>query len=164
MFLAVATGFGQDYQRDIHPIFAAKCLQCHSQQRRSGGLSLGTYQDALDGGRSGAAIKPGSSAASLLVSRITGESTPRMPLNGDPLPASELALIRSWIDQGARPTPTAAAAKPKWEAPLTLTAPAVPVAPWKQWQKPLDRITAAYLIKIAGAGNTTEPEVVSDAQ
>ena len=51
-----------DYQQQVHTILAAKCLICHSAERRSGGLSLAAYADVLDGGRSGAAIRPGDSA------------------------------------------------------------------------------------------------------
>src|SRR5713226_2909443 len=56
-----------DYQQRVHTILAAKCLSCHSGERRSGGLSLAAYADALEGGRSGAAVRPGDSAGSLLV-------------------------------------------------------------------------------------------------
>src|SRR5438477_9606105 len=134
-----------DYDRQVHPILAAKCFSCHSQEKRSGGLSLATYSDALNGGRSGAAIKPGSSAASLMVQRITGEMQPRMPMGGPALSATEVAIIRAWIDQGARSNPTAAPAKSKWEAPLALKGPAVPEPVWKNWTAPLDRFVAAYL-------------------
>ena len=51
-----------DYNREVHAILAARCLVCHSQEKRSGGLSLATYEDVLNGGRSGAAVKPGNSA------------------------------------------------------------------------------------------------------
>ena len=148
-----------DYARDVHPILAAKCFSCHSQEKRSGGLSLGTYTDVLEGGRSGAAIKPGSAAASLLVERATGEMQPQMPLGGPPLSAAEIATLRTWIDQGARATPTSAPAKPKWEAPLTLTKPAVPPAVWRDWQAPVDRFIAAYL---AGQG-VAAPQPAGDA-
>jgi hypothetical protein len=65
---------GVDYQQQVHTILAAKCLSCHSSERRSGGLSLAAYADALDGGRSGAAIRPGNSAGSLLVQCIIGRN------------------------------------------------------------------------------------------
>lgn len=117
-----------DFDRQIHPILAERCVICHSAEKRSGGLSLATLRDALDGGRSGATIKPGSSATSLLIERVTGEMQPRMPLGGDPLTDAQVALLRAWIDDGARATPTSAPAKPKWEAPLTLARPADPKA------------------------------------
>jgi hypothetical protein len=147
-----------DYDRQVHPILAEKCWSCHSQEKRSGGLSLGTHADLLNGGRNGAAVKPGSAASSLLLRRVTGEVAPRMPLGKPPLSDSEIAILRTWIDQGARATPGSAAAKPKWEAPLTLNRPPLPPVVWKNWQKPVDRFVASYLAR-SGA---KEPEVVSD--
>src|SRR6266542_2738109 len=91
-----------DYRQQVHTILAAKCLSCHSAERRSGGLSLAAYADALEGGRSGAAVRPGDSAGSLLMRRIMGEVTPSMPLGQPPLSAGETATIRAWIDEGAR--------------------------------------------------------------
>src|SRR5580765_7677750 len=156
-----------DYNRDVHAILAARCLVCHSQEKRSGGLSLATYEDVLSGGRSGAGVKPGNSGASLLLQRLTGPASTRMPLGGLALSPSEIGIITSWIDQGARPAPTAPAAKGKWEAPLTLERPKPPVSPWKNWSGPLDRFGAAYLVSHGvshgvgrGAG---EPQLVSDA-
>src|SRR5204863_8587627 len=84
---------------------------------------------------------------------------PRMPLVGKPLTNEEIAVIRGWIDEGARPTPSSAPAKPKWEAPLSLARPPLPVDVWAAWKSPLDRIAAAYLMK----NGVTEPRPVSDA-
>ena len=160
--VAVLPVFGGDtinYARQVHTVFAEKCLVCHSQEQRSGGLSLAAYTDVLDGGRSGAAIRPGSSAASLLVQRITGEVEPPMPLRLPALSAAEIAVIRSWIDEGARATPASAAARPKWEAPLALERPAIPETVWTRWSAPLDRFVSAYL----ATRNVAEPTEVSDA-
>jgi hypothetical protein len=148
-----------DYDRQVHPILAAKCWSCHSQEKRSGGLSLATLADVLNGGRSGAAVKPGSAASSLLIRRVDGEVEPRMPLGAPALSASEVAILRRWIDEGSRATPASAAAKPKWEAPLSLQTPALPPVVWKSWQAPIDRFVSAYLAR-SGA---KEPELVSDA-
>src|SRR4051794_25204131 len=102
-----------EFDRDVHTILAAKCLTCHSAEKRSGGLSLATYADVLDGGRSGAAVRPGNSAASLIVHRITGTAAPQMPLALPALMPAEITTIRTWIDQGARATPTSAPARGK---------------------------------------------------
>ena len=136
-----------DYEHDIHAILADHCLTCHNAERRSGGLALGTYEDILAGGRTGAAVKPGSSGQSLLIRRVVGEAGPVMPLGGDPLSAREIATLRTWIDAGARATPGAAIGKPRWEPPLTLTAPPGPAPIWDGWTQPLDRFTSAYLAK-----------------
>ena len=148
-----------DFDRDVHTIIAAKCLACHSAEKRSGGLSLATYADILDGGRNGGTVRPGNSAGSVIVQRITGTTAPQMPLGFPPLSDAEINTIRTWIDQGARPAPSAPAARGKWEALLSLERPAVPEATWKTWNSPIDRIVSAYLAK----GGVAEPAPVSDA-
>ncbi len=153
-----AAGQDIDFERQVHPILAARCLGCHSQEKRSGGLALATLRDVLEGGRNGAVVNPGASTASLIVERITGRTEPRMPLGGAPLGAREIAVIRAWIDQGARATPGSPPARARWKAPLLLTTPAVPEPAWKDWTQPLDRIAAAYLKPSMQA----EPALVSD--
>ena len=148
-----------DYQRQVQPILEKHCLECHSQDKRKGGLSLATYGDALDGGRNGPAIRPGNSGGSLLVHRVTGRVEPQMPKDEDPLSEAEQAALRLWIDQGARATATSAPAPPPWEAPLALVRPAVPAAVWREWDAPLDRFVASYL----AARKTAPPKEVDDA-
>jgi hypothetical protein len=82
-----------------------------------------------------------------------------MPKDDDPLSSAEVALIRQWIDQGARETATSAPAPQPWEAPLELNRPSVPAAVWEAWNSPVDRFIAAYL----SARDSSEPEVVGDA-
>jgi hypothetical protein len=149
-----------DFQRQVQPILAESCLECHSQDKRKGGLSLATYGDVLEGGKDGPVVRPGNSANSLLVHRVTGEIEPQMPKDELPLGAAEIALIRSWIDQGARATPTSPAAPAPWEAPLALDRPAVPAVVWKHWSRPVDRIVASYL---ARHNKTARPATVSDS-
>lgn len=149
-----------DFDRQIKPILATNCSMCHSAEKRSGGLSLATYADILDGGRSGTAIRPGSSAKSVLMQHLTGETEPRMPFGKPPLSADNLKLIRTWIDEGARPNVNAPPAQPKWEATLALTRPTVPKSQWPEWSKPVDRFVADYMVR----NNIPKPEPVSDAQ
>jgi hypothetical protein len=156
--LQAQTGDRIDFDRQVHPLLAAKCHSCHSQEKRSGGLSLGTWRDTLDGGRSGATVKPGNAAGSLLVQRLTGEAKPQMPLGGPPLTASEIALVRAGIDDGARATPASERARPKWEAPLTLESPALPAPTWKNWNGPVDLIVSSWLAK----HRVAEPAAVAD--
>lgn len=147
-----------DYDRQVHAIIADHCLMCHSSEKRSGGLSLETYDDIMAGGRTGAVVNPGHGADSLIIQRLIGAVQPQMPFGMDPLSSNDIATIRLWIDQGARATPASAAAKAKWLPPLALTAPQVPNSPWKEWSDPIDRFTAAYLVKQGVA----EPAIVSD--
>ncbi|HEY3835773.1 MAG TPA: DUF1549 domain-containing protein [Bryobacteraceae bacterium] len=149
-----------DYTRDVHPILATRCFVCHSAEKRSGGLSLATYEDALQGGRSGAAIVPKDSKTSLLMLRVTGENAPRMPLGGSPLAPQEIATLQAWIDEGARRAPDSAPAKPRWMPPLSLETPEVPPASLAGWDSPADRFLAAYL----KAHNVSPAPLISDTQ
>ena len=91
-----------DFKRDIEPILAASCNQCHSAKKASGQLRLDVKAAALKGGISGAVIVPGNSKQSRLLARILGEGGEKqMPIGGDPLKAEQIELIRKWIDQGA---------------------------------------------------------------
>jgi hypothetical protein len=83
-----------------------------------------------------------------------------MPKDEDPLTETELALIRRWIDQGARETASGPPAPQPWEAPIALERPALPPVVWKPWTEGPDRFVARYL----RGHRTPEPEVVSDAQ
>ncbi len=148
-----------DFERQVRPIIEEHCLECHSQDKRKGGLSLATYADALDGGRNGPAIRPGRSTRSLLLHRLSGAVEPQMPKDKDPLPPAQLAVIRRWIDQGARPTPSSPPAPQPWEAPLALGHPAVPSVTWPGWTAPLDRLVARYLV----TRKRPQPPAVSDA-
>ncbi len=104
-----AHGLSVDYSKQIHPILASRCLGCHNGPRGQAGLSLAAKQDILRGGVSGPAIRPGDGAGSLLVKRIDGRKGPRMPMAGAPLDEPSIALIRKWIDEGARMDAAAAA-------------------------------------------------------
>ena len=96
-----------DYARDIFPILQQTCFECHGPKKGRGQLRLHTRALTMKGGVSGPVIVPGKSADSLLVQRLLGPAgtvphEDQMPLEKDPLPPQQLALIRAWIDQGAR--------------------------------------------------------------
>jgi hypothetical protein len=92
-----------DFKRQIEPIFAQSCYQCHGERKAMGSLRLDGKEFALKGGLSGPAIVPGDSKRSSLVRRISGEGAEaRMPMGGAPLTPAQILLIRRWIDQGAK--------------------------------------------------------------
>jgi len=124
-----------DFTHDVHPIFAARCFACHGGDKRSGGLSLQNYSDSLKGGRNGPAILPGHSADSLLIRRITAKSA-RMPAAGPPLTVEEIAILKAWIDTGARESKYGPAAKMPWISKLELRKPDVPAG---RAEHPVDR-------------------------
>ena len=90
-----------DFKRDIEPIFSQRCHHCHGPGQASGGLRLDQRESALKGGASGPAIVPGDSSASRLIQMVSGTGGMIMPLQGDPLNADLIRLLRAWIDEGA---------------------------------------------------------------
>jgi mono/diheme cytochrome c family protein/uncharacterized small protein (DUF1192 family) len=91
-----------DYARQIAPIFERTCYECHGPNKGRGQLRLHDRALALAGGVSGVVILPGHAADSLLVQRIRGlGDDDQMPLKKTALPPDQIALIESWIDQGA---------------------------------------------------------------
>src|SRR5919197_2310788 len=100
------------FAKDIRPIFQASCESCHGESQVSG-FDLRTADTALKGGDHGGDIVPGSADQSRLYRRIAGLEQPSMPKEGAALSPQQIALIKTWIDQGAHwdasPAATAAA-------------------------------------------------------
>ena len=86
----------------VHAIFRDSCEHCHNADKAKGGLLMDTYEALLAGGENGSPIVAGQSASSRLMQMLEGTITPRMPYKEDPLPQSQIDLIRRWIDSGAR--------------------------------------------------------------
>lgn len=86
----------------IQALFAGRCVGCHGGERAKGGLRLDAYESLMAGGESGSPIVPGKPDESLLYRLVTGLENPSMPPRGKPgLEASDVALLRRWIERGA---------------------------------------------------------------
>ena len=86
----------------VGPILAENCIGCHGGNHPTG-LDLRTYESTLRGSNRGGMVIPGNPDQSVLMLRITGAVTPRMPRSAPPLSAEEIALIAAWIAGGLRP-------------------------------------------------------------
>ena len=89
-----------DFAREVLPILQRSCFECHDAKLAKGKLRLDSRADAF---KKPATIVPGQPAQSELFRRIT---LPKghdevMPSRGEPLSASQIALVRAWIEQGA---------------------------------------------------------------
>ena len=93
-----------DYASQIKPILRSHCYACHAALKQTSGLRLDTAEALRRGGDTGTAVVPGEPQESLLLQVVTGEAGFRMPPEGEgePLDEEELALLRAWIEQGAR--------------------------------------------------------------
>jgi hypothetical protein len=85
-----------DFTREIQPIFQKRCYVCHGPQMQMKGLRFDDRQAAMR------AIAPGDSARSPLIAVTTGVGGKFMPPTGTRLTDNEVALLRAWIDQGAK--------------------------------------------------------------
>ena len=103
-----------DYAK-VKSLLAAKCYSCHGVLKQKGKLRLDTRNLMLKG----EVIVPGKASKSHLIERVADRSEDRMPPpeDGAPLKPEEIALLRSWIDDGAK----APANEP------------VPLAPSRHW-------------------------------
>src|SRR5262245_56435154 len=91
------------YDKDVEPLFYKKCTVCHSGKELKGKLDLGNYETLVKGGQRGAPVIPGKGNESLLYKVLKREMKPFMPPKGeDPITPEELALVKLWIDQGAK--------------------------------------------------------------
>ncbi len=98
--LLVPTGVARaavDFNTQIAPLLARRCLECHSGTDPKSGLDLSQAAGALKGGKNGPALVPGNLAASGMWEKVRGQKMP--PKN--PLPAGEQELLRQWILAGA---------------------------------------------------------------
>ena len=93
-----------DYLKEIKPLLSGACYQCHSETQQKGGLRLDTGANALKGGEEGPVIIPGKSDESLLIKAVMGvaKNLPRMPYKKSPLDDEKVALLKQWIDEGAK--------------------------------------------------------------
>jgi len=94
------------YSKDIVPILDRFCTTCHStEEEHPSELFLDSYELLMKGGKHGKAIVPGKSAESLFSQKMN-ENPPFgkvMPPPKKRRPTNEqIALIRAWIDEGAK--------------------------------------------------------------
>ena len=132
-----------DFNRDIRPILSNNCYSCHGpdEKVRKGNLRLDSFDGAT--GKSGGAVGliPGKPDRSEILQRavLDATDTEAMPpkKSGKHLSASEVATLKSWIQQGAKYSLHWAYLKPE--------RPAVPTVP-KEWAKtPIDAFLLAKL-------------------
>jgi len=90
----------------VAPLFARHCAKCHSDRGQMGAAPeayrLTSHADTLSAAER-VRVVPGRPEASELLRRIKGQARPRMPMDGPPyLDAADIALIETWIAEGAR--------------------------------------------------------------
>ena len=97
------------FAADIKPVFDKSCVKCHGAEKPKAKLRLDSREGTLKGSENGPVLKPGDSAASVLVHNISHVGDPDMympppknKVNIGPLTKEQIGLVRAWIDQGAK--------------------------------------------------------------
>jgi uncharacterized membrane protein len=109
----------------VQPALDRRCVVCHNNSKKSGGLSVASYETLMKGGSKGPAITAGNLVGSDLFRRVNlapGRSD-FMPKDGKtPLNKNEIAAIGWWISQGAPKSATVGDLKPTAEASSAIAA------------------------------------------
>jgi uncharacterized membrane protein len=93
------------YASLVEPVLRSRCVACHGAARAEGGLRLDSPEALMKGGDDGPIMSPGRADRSEIVRRLwlPPSHEDAMPPSGQgPLAPAEAALVRWWIDGGAR--------------------------------------------------------------
>jgi hypothetical protein len=155
---SLARGQEIDFAREVRPILEAKCYSCHGPRKQQSDFRLDDKVRAFRGGTEGPAIVPGKAAESPLLDRIGADAEPdeAMPPKGERVTPEQVALIRKWIDQGAKwPEDLAGSASKHW-AFVPPTRPALPKVVDGKWPK--NAVDSFVLARLEAEGLKPSPE------
>lgn len=87
----------------IQPLFDAKCVSCHGNEVKRGGLNMSHPDSLLLGGDGGQVLLTGNAGESELFRRITlpQKNSKFMPPTNSVLTYDEIKTVEWWIDKGA---------------------------------------------------------------
>lgn len=89
------------FTKDIAPFMVNLCVRCHNDRRKSGGLSLATFEKLMIGGKSGRIVVPGNIDRSRLWD-LAGKQKPfKMPRGQARITRTNWRNLRTWIQEGA---------------------------------------------------------------
>lgn len=93
-----------DFVKQIKPILADRCVECHNSETIFGELNLQNRELAFRKRKLGPAIVPGAPEKSMLYLALTlpPKDKKAMPATGHRIPKDEVNLIRQWIKEGAK--------------------------------------------------------------
>src|SRR5207248_5452192 len=99
--LLVSGAAAQQFFDDrVEPIISRRCLGCHNDELKDGGVSFMGRDGLIKGGAHGPTIRPGKPEASLLIQAIRQEGELKMP-PGAKLSEEDITTMSEWIAQGA---------------------------------------------------------------
>ncbi len=145
-FAAAAAAEAADFSHEIVPILRKHCAECHTGDKKKGGLSMNTRADLIEGSEDGPVVKPGDLASRMLAVVVSADKDERMPPKGPGLSEAEVAKLRSWVADGLKWDEGFAFKKPAYEPPLKPRTPELPAAVEGR-AHPVDRVLDAWTAK-----------------
>ncbi|MCI0723444.1 MAG: PSD1 and planctomycete cytochrome C domain-containing protein [Acidobacteria bacterium] len=139
-----------DLESQAKGIIAKRCLACHNAELKTADLVLENRENALKGGKSGPALVPNQSEASLMIRKVLEGQMPP----GDPLSSNERETLRAWVEAGALWSGTlnkSGASRPRanldwWSLqPLGQSVPPSAAGLPADWGGPIDRFVFAKM-------------------
>ena len=109
---AAAPGGLEFFEKEIRPLLASHCYECHSAEAKSlkGGLRVDFRDGLLKGGDTGPAIAPGDPEKSLLIEAVRYHNRELQMPPKRPLTTTQVDALRKWVAMGA-PDPRETGAK-----------------------------------------------------
>lgn len=157
-FLATAaTAFAEtDFAHDVVPILKKHCVECHGGREAKGSFSMNTRELLITSGH----VVPGKTGDSHLLQLIkSGDPETQMPpKDRQRVSPKEIAILQTWIQEGAVWDDGISFAPIAYEPPLKPRRPDLPPAVDGR-VNPIDRILDADLAR----SRQSRPEPVSDA-
>jgi WD40 repeat protein len=104
---ATALAADLDFYKDVYPFLKTNCISCHNKTTTKADLNMETPELMIKGGEAGPSIIPGKSAESLVVAASLHTQDMEMPPPNNKsgavnLTPAEIAILKQWIDQGAK--------------------------------------------------------------
>ena len=92
------------FDKDILPVIQKSCSECHGKDKQKGKLRLDSFAELQKGADGEPVVTAGKAGESSLLVRISlpDSDDERMPPKGNRLSDSVNALIKRWIEQGAK--------------------------------------------------------------
>ena len=95
------------YGKDVQPILAKNCTECHAPGKPgfdASALDTTSYLSLMKGGKFGPLIKPGDAFTSALNMLVEGRAHPsiRMPHGKERLSSGEIEMLKVWVNEGAK--------------------------------------------------------------
>ncbi|HWB54772.1 MAG TPA: DUF1549 domain-containing protein, partial [Tepidisphaeraceae bacterium] len=87
------------FEKQIRPLLAQHCYECHGEKKSKGGLRLDVAAGWQRGGDSGPAVVAGKPDESLLIAAVRREGL-EMPPTGK-LPDNAIRVLEEWVARGA---------------------------------------------------------------